>query len=92
MRRWFILLWRVGRTDLRLLAYALRHPARPVWLIPCMIALAIYAIQPLNFALPLLGAVDDLVLLPLLAHILLKALPAEIRRSFGATAGSSRPR
>ena len=90
MRRWVILLWRMGRTDLRLLAYALRHPARPGWLLPAVIALAIYAIQPLNFALPLLGVVDDLVLLPLLAHALLKALPAEIREGFRATAG--RPR
>jgi uncharacterized membrane protein YkvA (DUF1232 family) len=90
MRRWFILLWRVGRTDLGLLAYALRHPSRPGWLIPAVLALAIYAIEPLNFALPLLGAVDDLVLLPLLAHALLKALPAEIRQSFRTAAGPSR--
>ncbi len=78
----FLLLWRVGRQDLRLLWFALRHPARPVWLLPAAGLLALFAFEPANFAIPLLGAVDDLLLLPILLHGLVGALPAEVRGSF----------
>ena len=75
-------LWRFARTDLRLLGFALRHRNRPAWLWPAVAVLSVYALEPANFALPPLGAVDDFVLLPLVLHILLKFLPAEIRASF----------
>jgi uncharacterized membrane protein YkvA (DUF1232 family) len=77
-------LWRLASEDLPLLWYAVRHPARPVWLIPVAVILGVYALDPANFALPLLGAVDDLVLLPLLLHGAAKMLPAEIRYGFGS--------
>ena len=82
MRR-LLMLWRLGRRDLGLLWFALRHPARPVWLIPAAVLLGLYAIEPLNFAIPLLGLVDDLVLVPLVLHTLLKWLPPEIRAARG---------
>ncbi len=75
-------LWRVAAYDLRLLWFALRHPARPFWLLPVAAVLALYAIEPANFALPLLGAVDDLVLVPLVLHALLALLPVRIRADF----------
>jgi len=75
-------LWRLGGQDLGLLWYALRHPGRPAWLIPALALLGIYALEPANFAIPLLGVVDDLVLLPLLLHAMARFLPAEIRSSF----------
>ena len=81
MRR-LLLLWRVGRQDLRLLWFALRHPRRPAWLLPLALLLGAFALEPANFALPLLGAVDDLILLPLLLHALLQQLPAEVRAGF----------
>ena len=71
MRRLFRL-WRVGARDLRLLFFALRQPNRPPWLWPAALMLAFFALEPLNFAIPLLGAVDDLVLLPLLLRGLVK--------------------
>ena len=77
MRR-LLMLWRLVRRDLGLLWFALRHPARPVWLIPAAVLLGLYAIEPLNFAIPLLGLVDDLVLVPLVLHTLLRWLPPEI--------------
>jgi uncharacterized membrane protein YkvA (DUF1232 family) len=79
-------LWRIGGTDLRLLWFALRHPNRPVWLLPLATILVVYAIEPLNFAVPLLGIVDDFVLLPLVLHLLLKFLPTEIRHGFAQSA------
>ena len=78
----FLLLWRVGRHDLRLLWFALRHPSRPVWLLPAAGLLALFALEPANFAIPLLGAVDDLVLLPILLHGLVGLLPGAVRGSF----------
>jgi uncharacterized membrane protein YkvA (DUF1232 family) len=41
------------------------------------------ALDPVNFAIPFFGVVDDFVVLPLLLHLLLKLLPADIRAGFG---------
>jgi uncharacterized membrane protein YkvA (DUF1232 family) len=78
----FFRLWRLAGRDLSLLWYALRHPGRPMWLLPVTVLLAIYAVEPANFAMPLLGVVDDLVLLPLLLHAMVQLLPADIRDGF----------
>jgi len=75
-------LWRLARGDLRLLWFALQHRNRPLWLWPAVAVLGLYAIDPINFALPLIGFVDDFVLVPLLLHFLLKLLPAQIRTGF----------
>lgn len=72
MRRLFRL-WRLGGRDLRVLWPALRHPNRPGWLLPASLALGFFALDPLNFAIPVLGVVDDFVLLPLLLRALAKA-------------------
>jgi uncharacterized membrane protein YkvA (DUF1232 family) len=75
-------LWRLVASDLRLLWFALRHRSRPIWLWPVAVVLALYALDPLNFALPLAGIVDDLVLIPLLIHLVVRLLPAEIKTGF----------
>ena len=75
-------LWRLVGNDLQLLWFALRHPQRPFWLAPAVVLLGLYALDPLNFALPFAGAVDDIVLVPLLLHVLLKLLPADLRAGF----------
>lgn len=75
-------LWRRGGRDLRLLWFALRHRSRPGWLFPAAALLALYALEPFNFALPVIGLVDDFILLPLALRCLVKLLPAEIRDGF----------
>lgn len=65
-------LWRSSGQDLRLLWMALRRPNRPRWLIPATIALAFFALEPFNFAIPFLGIVDDVFVLPLLLRLLAK--------------------
>jgi uncharacterized membrane protein YkvA (DUF1232 family) len=80
-------LWRLGATDLRVLWFALRHARRPIWLWPAAIVLALYALEPLNFAIPALGVVDDLVLVPLVLHVLVKFLPLDIRLESGMRRG-----
>jgi uncharacterized membrane protein YkvA (DUF1232 family) len=77
-------LWRLGGRDLRLLWFALRHPNRPGWLLPCALLLCLYALEPLNFAVPLLGVVDDFVLLPLILHAMLTFLPQDVRAAFAS--------
>jgi len=75
-------LWRWVAGDLGLLWFALRHQHRPMWLWPVAVVLGLYALDPINFALPFAGIVDDLVLVPLLLHLVVKLLPAEIRLGY----------
>ena len=82
MRRLF-LFWRQGGRDLKLLWRALQHPDRPAWLLPATVLLAFFALDPLNLAMPVLGAVDDLVLLPLALRALLSALPQRLKSPQG---------
>lgn len=61
---------------------AMRHPNRPYWLIPAVMVLAFFALEPFNFAVPFLGIVDDLFVLPLLLRVLVKlAVPSIAGRS-----------
>ena len=41
--------------------------------VPATLALTFFALEPFNFAIPVLGLVDDLFLLPLLLHGLAKS-------------------
>jgi uncharacterized membrane protein YkvA (DUF1232 family) len=74
--------WRLSANDLRLLWFALRHPQRPLWLLPVTMVLVFYALEPLNFVVPVLGLVDDFVVLPLILHVLVQFLPLEIRAGY----------
>jgi uncharacterized membrane protein YkvA (DUF1232 family) len=80
MRRLFRL-WRLSGRDLRVLFTVLRTPNRPSWLVPSLIALTVFALEPFNFAVPFLGIVDDLFVLPLLVRLVAKlALSASVSR------------
>ena len=79
MKRLMLLLWKTSRADLQLLWHALKHPSRPGWLLPAVAVLGLYAVSPLNLAIPVVGIVDDLVLVPLLLHFLVSRLPVEVR-------------
>ena len=79
-------LWRVvASQDLRLLWFAIRHERRPGWLLPGLAVLALFAVEPANFALPVLGAVDELVLVPLILHGMVKMLPTQVLDGFART-------
>ena len=75
------LLWRIVKGDARVLWYALRQPGRPVWLLPATVLLGLYALDPLNIALPVAGVIDDGIIVPLVLHLLVKCLPMEMRRA-----------
>ena len=76
------LLWTVIRGDARLLWRALRHPLSPGWLKPAVALLVLYVLSPVDFipdVIPVLGLVDDVVLLPLAIRFMLDRLPARVR-------------
>jgi uncharacterized membrane protein YkvA (DUF1232 family) len=76
-------LWTLLRGDARQLWFALRHPASPAWLKWGTAAIVLYLISPIDLvpdAIPFLGVVDDLVLVPFAIRWLLKRLPPELRR------------
>jgi len=76
-------LWRtVAGQDLRVLWFALRHENRPGWLLPALAVLALFVLEPLNFAVPVLGTVDEFVLLPLMLHGMTKMLPPHVLNGF----------
>jgi uncharacterized membrane protein YkvA (DUF1232 family) len=82
VKRLLLMMWRMSKADLRLLWFALRHDARPGWMLPVTAGLLLYALAPFNLAIPLLGAIDDMVLVPLALHYMLKLLPVPITQGF----------
>jgi uncharacterized membrane protein YkvA (DUF1232 family) len=76
------MLWSVIRGDARLLWRALRHPHAPGWLKPAVLLLVAYVLWPVDLipeAVPVLGVLDDVVLVPLAIRFLLARLPAALR-------------
>ena len=79
-KRW-TLLWTLVRGDARRLWFALRHPASPTWLKAGTALIVLYVVSPIDLlpdVLPVIGIVDDLVLVPLAIRWLLNRLPPEI--------------
>lgn len=93
MKRIFALWRTVAGQDLRLLWFAIRHEKRPGWLLPGLAVLALFAVEPANFAVPVFGAVDEFVLVPLVLHGMVKMLPTQVLEGFArAYAGRLRRR
>jgi uncharacterized membrane protein YkvA (DUF1232 family) len=84
-----LLVWRISRKDLHILWFVLRHPSRPSWLLPVTVVLGLFAISPFNFALPFLGVLDDLLIVPLALHWIIKFLPESIVKDYSANRFSS---
>ena len=78
------LLWTIVRGDARQLWFALRHPDAPNWLKWGTALIALYLFSPIDLipdVLPVIGMVDDLVLVPLAIRWLLGRLPPEIAQA-----------
>jgi uncharacterized membrane protein YkvA (DUF1232 family) len=74
-------LWVAVRGDARRLCVALRHPDAPLWLKLGSAGLVLYLISPLDLlpdVVPVVGLVDDLVLVPLVMRWMLNRLPAHL--------------
>lgn len=92
-------LWVAVKGDARLMWHALRHPEAPGWLKLGAAALVLYLVSPIDLipdVLPIIGVMDDLVLVPLAMRFLLGRLPTHIRahaeqRSAGRTQRRASP-
>jgi uncharacterized membrane protein YkvA (DUF1232 family) len=74
--------WAVVRGDAKLLWFALQHPAAPPWLKFGVLGIVLYLLSPIDLipdVLPVIGVMDDLVLIPLAIRFLLRKLPAAVR-------------
>lgn len=77
----FTLLWTLLRGDARQLWAALRHPASPGWLKAGTALVVLYLFSPVDIipdVLPFVGAIDDLVLVPLAIRWMLRRLPPDV--------------
>ena len=75
------LFWTVLRGDARELWWALRHPQAPGWLKLGAAMIVLYVISPIDLipdAIPFIGVMDDVVLVPIAIRFLLKRLPPHI--------------
>jgi len=85
-------LWSLVRGDARLLWHALRHPRAPRWLKLGVLGIVLYLLSPVDLipdVLPVLGVLDDLVLVPLAIRWLLARLPADVRADAEARASGA---
>jgi uncharacterized membrane protein YkvA (DUF1232 family) len=75
-------LWSVVRGDAKRLWIAVRHPLAPGWLKAGAALVVLYLVSPIDLipdTLPLIGVMDDLVVVPLAIRALLKRLPPAIQ-------------
>ena len=83
----FSLLWSLVKGDARLLWRALRHPQSPGWLKLGAVGIVLYLLSPIDLipdVIPVIGVLDDIVLVPLAIRLLLNRLPARMRADIGA--------
>ncbi|PKH24346.1 hypothetical protein CIG19_07880 [Enterobacterales bacterium CwR94] len=69
------------RKNLLTLWYAVRHPRTPLWIKGAMAAIALYVVSPVDIipdVIPLVGWLDDALLVPLGIGFLLKFVPDEV--------------
>lgn len=77
-------LWTLVRADARRIWIALRHPATPGWFKAGVALALLYLISPVDLlpdVLPVVGVVDDLIVVPLVLRWLLRKLPPEVARA-----------
>lgn len=73
--------WTLFRGDARELWWALRHPQAPAWLKLGTALIVLYVLSPIDLipdAIPFLGVMDDIILVPMAIRFLLKRLPPHI--------------
>ncbi len=78
-----LLAWaRTLKQDGLVLWFALRHPGTPWWVKALAFVVVAYALSPIDLIpdfIPVLGLIDDALLLPGLIWLALRLLPAQVR-------------
>lgn len=75
-------IWSLVRGDARQLWQALQHPLAPRWLKWGTAGIVLYLVSPVDLipdVIPVLGLMDDMVIVPMAIRWLLKMLPDCIR-------------
>ncbi|AOB32188.1 hypothetical protein AKI39_17920 [Bordetella sp. H567] len=70
------------RQDAMALWFALRHPATPWYVKALAILVVAYILSPIDLIpdfIPVLGLLDDIILVPILIAATMRALPAPVR-------------
>ena len=81
-------IWLAVRGDAKRLWYALGHPESPGWLKAGTVALVLYLVSPIDLIpdfIPVLGWIDDLVIVPMLVSWITSLLPANRQQTPDAT-------
>jgi uncharacterized membrane protein YkvA (DUF1232 family) len=71
------------RRDLLIMLIALKNPGTPKYVRNLMIAALVYLISPIDIipdTIPVLGLVDDAVIVPIAVYGLMQFLPAHVRQ------------
>ena len=85
-------IWLAVRGDAKRLWYALGHPEAPGWLKGGAAAIVLYLLSPIDLIpdmLPIVGVLDDLIIVPMALRWLLARLPAHIRDHADAKANGT---
>jgi len=72
---------RTAKRDGLALWFALRHPATPGWIKAGLLLVVAYALSPIDLIpdfIPVIGYLDEAILLPLAVGLLARALPAGV--------------
>lgn len=70
------------RREAVVLWFAFRHPATPRYLKVASLLTALYLLSPIDlipFAIPVLGVVDDIIIVPMALSWIVKRLPPQVR-------------
>ena len=91
----FSALWLIVKGDVKRLWFALRHPEAPGWLKVGAGLLVAYLLSPIDLipdVIPLVGVLDDVIVIPIAIRWMLKRLPPHIREyaERRASAGASK--
>ena len=85
-------IWSLVKGDARLLWYAVRHPLAPPWLKWGTAGVVLYLVSPVDLipdVIPVIGLLDDIILVPLAIRWLLKHLPDNIRNDIARQAAGT---
>lgn len=76
------MLWLLIKGDARRLWFSLRHPLAPTWLKVGTVGVVFYLLSPIDIVpdwIPLLGVVDDVLVVSTVIRLMLNRLPAAVR-------------
>jgi uncharacterized membrane protein YkvA (DUF1232 family) len=82
------------KTEVAALVLAVRHPGTPWYAKVLLVAIVAYALSPIDLIpdfIPVLGLVDDIILLPFAIALALKMIPAGVMAECRARALERRP-